>query len=235
MKIVNIIIGLIGTALCWTACSEEDINGYSACSYIYFNKSINDSTVFSFAYEPELTVGTVSLKLNTISKLENYDRTFAVRFLPEESTAQEGRDFTYSTNDLVVKANDSIAYMKIELKKNDHIAGSFVKAVFEVVSNENFEQGLLKNRKAKVIISDKLSQPAWWDRWHESSGLGIYSDKKYALFIQEIGIYDLTLKEDGGEMDYYTMRGYVQMFKYWLYEHPQKEDDGSDMTVPIIG
>ena len=55
MKIVNIIIGLIGTALCWTACSEEDINGYSACSYIYFNKSINDSTVFSFAYEPELT------------------------------------------------------------------------------------------------------------------------------------------------------------------------------------
>ncbi len=235
MRAINIIIGIIGTALLWTACSEEDVKAYSAGSYIYFNKSINDSTVFSFAYEPELTEGVVSLKLNTISNLANYDRAFSVKFLPEESTAQEGRDFTYSGNELLVKANDSIAYMKIEVKKNKSFEGSSVRAIFEISSNEHFEQGLLKNRKAKVVISDKLSQPAWWDSWHESSGLGEYSDKKYALFIQEMKVYDLTLDEDGGSMDYYTMRGYVLMFKYWLVEHPQKEEDGSDMIVPIIG
>ncbi len=134
-----------------------------------------------------------------------------------------------------MKANDSIAYMKIEVKKNKSFEGSSVRAIFEISSNEHFEQGLLKNRKAKVVISDKLSQPAWWDSWHESSGLGEYSDKKYALFIQEMKVYDLTLDEDGGSMDYYTMRGYVLMFKYWLVEHPQKEEDGSDMIVPIIG
>ncbi len=235
MRAINIIIGIIGTGLLWAACSEEDVKAYSAGSYIYFNKSINDSTVFSFAYEPELTEGVVSLKLNTISNLTNYDRAFSVKFLPEESTAQEGRDFTYSGNELLVKANDSIAYMKIEVKKNKSFEGSSVRAIFEISSNEHFEQGLLKNRKAKVVISDKLSQPAWWDSWHESSGLGEYSDKKYALFIQEMKVYDLTLDEDGGSMDYYTMRGYVLMFKYWLVEHPQKEEDGSDMIVPIIG
>lgn len=219
----------------WSACSEEDVKAYSSGSYIYFNKSINDSTVFSFAYEPELTEGVVSLKLNTISNLENYDRAFSVKFLAEESTAQEGRDFTYSANELIVKANDSIAYMTIDVKKNKSFEGSSVKAIFEISPNEHFEQGLLKNRKAKVVISDKLSQPAWWDSWHKSSGLGEYSDKKYALFIQEMKVYDLTLDEDGGSMDYYTMRGYVLMFKYWLVEHPQKEEDGSDMIVPIIG
>lgn len=235
MRTINIILGIIGTILFWTACSEEDVKGYSAGSYIYFNKSINDSTVFSFAYEPELTEGIVSLKLNTISNLERFDRAFFVKFLAEESTAQEGRDFTYSPADLVVKANDSIAYMKIAVKKNAAFKGASVKAVFEIIANEHFEQGLLKNRKAKVVITDKLSQPAWWDTWHESSGLGIYSDKKYALFIQEMKVYDLTLEEDGGTMDYYTMRGYVLLFKYWLNEHPQKEEDGSDMIVPIIG
>lgn len=235
MKGIHILIGLLGSALCWTACSEEGIQGYSSNAYIYFNKSINDSTEFSFAYEPELTEGTVTLKLNTISKLENYDRAFSIKFLADESTAKEGRDFAYSDKDWVVKANDSIAYINIMVKKNAAISGTSVRAFFEIVPNENFDLGLIKNRKAKVVIADKLSQPAWWNDWHLSSGLGVYSDKKYALFIQEIGVYDLTLKDDGGSMDYYTMRGYVKLFKYWLLEHPQTEADGSEMRVPIIG
>ncbi len=235
MKKKNILLGVLGTCLFMAACSEEELNGYSADSYIYFNKSVNDSTVFSFAYEPGQSEGVVELKLNTISRLENYDRDFSVKFLAEESTAQEGRDFTFSPTDLVVKANDSIAYMKIAVKKSDAIKGTSVKAVFEIAPNDHFEQGLVKNRKANVIISDKLSQPAWWDSWHTSSGLGVYSDKKYTLFIQQMGVYDLTLEENGGTMNYYTMRGYVQMFKYWLNEHPQTEADGSDMIVPIIG
>lgn len=219
----------------WAGCSEEGIGNYQADSYIYFTKAGNDSTTFSFAYDSSLKEGDVSLKMNLISRLENRDRPFAVRLVEEESTAREGRDFSINPQSLVVKANDSIAYMVVHVKKDASLEGRSVKAVFEVVASDEFLPGIGKNRKANVIITDKLVRPEWWNTWHESSGLGTYSDKKFRLFIEVTGRHDLTLVEDGGTMEYSDMRGYVVMFKYWLYEHPQKEDDGSDMTVPVIG
>ena len=156
MKGIHILIGLLGSALCWTACSEEGIQGYSSNAYIYFNKSINDSTEFSFAYEPELTEGTVTLKLNTISKLENYDRAFSIKFLADESTAKEGRDFAYSDKDWVVKANDSIAYINIMVKKNAAISGTSVRIV-----DPPIEISLSENAPTVgfAVIPDKPSEP----------------------------------------------------------------------------
>ena len=236
MKKGNIIIALLAAVWGLTACSEEKIETYDAtASYIYFDKSSTESTEFSFAYEPSLTTGTVSLKLKTITCLSERDRTYAVQVVKDETTAQEGRDYEIHAQELTVKANDSIAYLNIEVKKNEAISGKSVTLVLELIPSADFEPGIVKNRKATVIISDKLFRPEWWDSWHESSGLGTYSDKKYSLFIQQSGIYDLTLDTNGGKIDYYTMRGYVQLFKYWLKEHPQIEEDGSEMTVPLVG
>lgn len=236
MKKENIIVTILAIVFGATACSEQEIETYDASlSYIYFDKSATDSTEFSFAYEPGITTGVVSLKLNTITCLSGKDRGYAVQVVGEETTALEGRDYVIRTEDLVVKANDSIAYLNIEVMKNTALSGKSVRLVLELVPTGDFEPGLVKYRKARVVISDKLSRPVWWDSWHESSGLGTYSDKKYSLFIQQSGVYDLTLDTNGGKMDYYTMRGYVQLFKYWLKANPQTEEDGSEMTVPLVG
>lgn len=136
MRYINIITTLMGISLIWNACSKNDLKGYSGDSYIYFSKSADDSTEFSFAYDPEISVGNISLELNVISRIANYDRIFAVRFLPQESTAQEGRDFTCSAKDFVVKANDSLAYMKIEVKKSGSFTGRSLNAVFKILPNE---------------------------------------------------------------------------------------------------
>ena len=216
-------------------CSSDDFNGYQADSFIHFNKSMKDSTTFSFAYDEALKEGDVDIKLNIISGLQGRDRQFAVRFLPNESTAQEGRDFTVNTEQLVVKANDSIGVLKVHVMKDESLKGKSVHAVFEIVENEEFKPGVMQNRKAKLVITDKLTQPEWWDTWHIKDGLGVYSEKKFRLFIQVTGQKDLTLKEDGGEMEYYDMRVYVTQFKYWLIEHPQVEENGEQMNVPIIG
>lgn len=230
------IIALVGlVVMAFAGCSEENIDVYHGDNYIYFTKAGTDSTTFSFAYDASLREGEVSLKLNLISRLENRDRTFAVRVVEDESTALEGRDFSIDPQSCVVRANDSIAYLDIHVMKDASLEGRSVKAVFELVASDDFLPGIERNRKAKLVITDKLSQPDWWDTWHVSSGLGTYSDKKYRLFIEVTGQSDLTLKEDGGTMDYSDMRGYVVMFKYWLHDNPQKEDDGSDMVVPIIG
>lgn len=216
-------------------CSQEGFDTYQSENYIHFNKSENDSTTFSFAYDPSLTEGEVDIKLNIISRLEDRDRHFSVKFVPEESTAKEGVDFNVSPDELIVKANDSIGFLKVHVMKSASLSGKSVKAIFAVQESSDFKPGLINNRKAKLVITDKLTQPTWWDAWHISSGLGIYSDKKFRLFIQVTGKDDLTLVKDGGTMEYSDMRGYVTMFKYWLIEHPQTEDNGEQMTVPIVG
>ncbi len=228
-----VLLGLV--VMAFTGCSEENIDVYHGDNYIYFTKASTDSTTFSFAYDASLQEGDVSLKLNLIARLENRDRVFAVRVVEEESTAREGRDFSIDPSSCVVRANDSIAYLDVHVMKDASLQGRSVKAVFEIVASDDFLPGIERNRKAKLVITDKLTQPEWWDAWHVSSGLGTYSDKKYRLFIEVTGQSDLTLTENGGTMDYSDMRGYVVMFKYWLYENPQQEDDGSDMVVPVIG
>lgn len=232
-QLIFISILIMGLGL--QSCKESSLEGYHNDSYIYFDKSIKDSTTFSFAYDKNLKEGVVQLKLNMISQIENHDRTFTVRFLPEESTAKQGRDLLWDTDSYTVKANDSIAFIDIHVLRDASLSGKTVKAIFQIESSADFMPGIENHTQAQVIISDKLTRPTWWDSWHESSGLGTYSDKKYQLFIEVTGKHDLSLTEDGGTVDFSDMYGYVVMFKYWLLEHPQKEEDGSDMTVPIIG
>lgn len=217
------------------ACSEDKLTGYSGDSYIYFAKESTDSTVFSFAYDKNLTEGELSLKLNMVSVLETRERIFAVRFLPEESTAKEGVHFELNAAEQTVAANDSVGYMHLNIKKGD-LHENTVTAVFELTESDDFQVGLPANRKARVVISDKLSRPtSWWDNWHETSGLGRYSDLKYATFIEEMDVYDLTMEKDGGTLTYSEVRSLVLRFKRILEENPRLDEDGSMMSVAMNG
>lgn len=232
MRILYMIIVI--SFLGMVSCSEDNLTGYSGSDYIQFDKSSKDSTVFSFAYDENLETGIVALKLVMISPLVDYDRKYSVRFLPDESSAQTGVDFEMPVEEQFVKANDSVAYLNIAVKRNKTLKGS-VSAIFEVVASEDFMPGIEMNRKARIFITNELTQPEWWNDWHTMNGLGIYSPLKYQTFIREIGVTDMTLEADGGEMDYSTMRAYVLQFKYWLQEHPTKDEDGSLMKVAMRG
>lgn len=223
-------LGLIGLG----ACSEDNLAGYSSDSYIYFAKESSDSTIFSFAYDSKMTEGELKLKLNMVSLIETRERSFRVRFLSDESSAKEGTHFVLSEQGQIIAANDSVGYLTLTIKKGD-LKKNAVEAVFELVDTEDFKVGLKSNSKARVIISDKLNWPKWWDDWHISSGLGTYSDEKYTAFIEEIGIHDLTLEKDGGSLSYSEMRVLVLKFKRALELCPREELDGSKMTVAIKG
>lgn len=119
-------------------CSQEGFDTYQSENYIHFNKSENDSTTFSFAYDPSLTEGEVDIKLNIISRLEDRDRHFSVKFVPEESTAKEGVDFNVSTDELIVKANDSRGYYGVKQSRNKskkiHVIPLIHRYFFDLIS-----------------------------------------------------------------------------------------------------
>ena len=197
MKIKNTIQMLLAGFLLLSAgaCSEVEIDSYNADSYIYFDKASKDSTLFSFAYDTELKESDVQLKMKVISRVSDRDRSFSIRFNEDESTAKEGRDFKLMTEKMVLKANTDSTTLDIHVMRDSSLKGKTVKAVFEIIPSDDFLPGIVQNRKAQLVITDKLTKPAWWDEWHETSGLGLYSDKKYQTFIKVSGQYDYTLKE----------------------------------------
>lgn len=229
---ILILLALLGAA---ASCSTEKIGGYDSDNFIQFEKSRKDSTLFTFAYDETLTSGEVSLKVNMISPLVGHDRTFRVAYVPDLSTAQPGEEFEMPAEVQTLPANDSIAYIKIDVKRSAGLKGSHRMAVFCIEGSEDFMPGMVEHRFARVIISDQLAQPRWWNAWHEANGLGTYSELKFRTFIRVTGLTDLTLTSDGGTMDYSTMRVQVLRFKYWLAENPTDEEDGSKMTVAMRG
>ena len=219
----NSIILLMGILWTLCSCSEVEVTDYSSDNFIQFEKAAKDSTIFSFAYDQTLSTGTVKLKLNCIANLSDKDRVFGIQYLADESTAQAGVDFVMPDEEQILPANDSVAYIEIQLNKSDN------------VKTKDFKPGMNAYRKNRIIVSDKLTRPAWWDSWHESNGLGSWSEKKYTLFMEQIHVIDLTLDRDGGTMSYSEMRAHVLKFKYWLQENPTTEEDGSPMRVVMRG
>ena len=98
----------------------------------------------------------------------------------------------------VLLANDSVAYLEIQLNKSDNVKAKDLLLVFEVTDYGDFKPGMNAYRKNRVIVSNRLTQPAWWDDWHETNGLGSWSAKKYTLFMEETKVSDMTLDRDGG-------------------------------------
>ena len=152
-----------------------------------------------------------------------------------DQTMSAGVDFVMPDEEQVLLANDSVAYLEIQLNKSDNVKAKDLLLVFEVTDYGDFKPGMNAYRKNRVIVSNRLTQPAWWDDWHETNGLGSWSAKKYTLFMEETKVSDMTLDRDGGTMSYSEMRAYVLKFKYWLQEHPTTDEDGTPMRVAMRG
>lgn len=229
---IILLMGVIGTL--WS-CSEVDVTDYSSDNFIQFAKTAKDSTVFSFAYDQSMTTGTVKLKLNCIANLSAENRTFGIQYRPEESTAQAGVDFVMPDEEQILLANDSVAYVEIQLNKSDNVKAKDLLLVFEVNDYGDFKPGLKDYRKNRVIVSNQLTRPLWWDDWHVDNGLGSWSETKYLKFMEITKVSDLTLDRDGGTMSYSEMRAHVLKFKYWLQDHPIPDEDGKTMSVAMRG
>lgn len=102
---------------------------------------------------------------------------------------------------------------------------------FALVDNENFTTYMPDSLFVEIRVSNTFSQPDWWGAGSvtELSYLGKYSDTKYLLFIEVTGISDFNA------LDPSEKRQYAIQFKRYLEANPQKDEDGSQMSVSIAG
>lgn len=216
------------------SCTNNDGKSYSGENYINFTKDYKtDSTLFSFAYGNE-TRGVAELEVEIASTIEKNDREYRVKFVPEESTAKEGIHFEKFNDNLIFRSGHYIDTLHVNVLNAPDLSTQEVLATFEIIRNSNFLPGLTKKQKSRLFITNKLSRPAWWNEWHEDNGLGIYTEKKFRLFIEFTGEYDLDY-EKREDMDYSKMRSLVIRFKYHVKDNNIMEENGSPMVIAMRG
>lgn len=216
-------------------CKQNDGMVYDGDSYINFVKEFGvDSALCSFAFDSKLDVVDVAIEVEIASIITSNDRTYKVKIVESESTAKEGVHFDKLPEMLLFGGDKNRDFLNIKVKKSADLDNGDLFAVFEIIDGGDFKPGIFKNRKAKLYITNKISRPTWWDRWHETSGLGVYSDKKYKLFIDHSGEHDLDY-EKRDDMDYSQMRALVLRFRNYVLENNIMEDNGNPMVIPIKG
>ena len=126
--------------------------------------------------------------------------------------------------------------LRLKLNRTADMKKDEFRIVLRLKDNGNFTVIPSDNDYAIVRVSDKISQPDWWDRGIINDYLGTYSDDKYTLFII------VTNQTDLSETSPAEKRAYALQFKYWLEDQEKAgvtEYNGiklADITeVPVRG
>lgn len=226
---------VIITLICLYSCEEAKFATYEADNYVQFTNALKDSTIISFTYYPGKDELLLPLPVEMSGHLVTQNLEYKVVVDKELSTAVEGTHFELPTS-MNIKASAVSDTCWLKLKKTPEMKTEEFRIVLRMVDSESLLRGPLSNSIAIVRVNDKLTKPDWWNNNVKAYYLGVYSDKKYQLFIEVTGKADLTGIPDS------ELRTYALQFKYWLAEQKAqgntiREDDEkqTEMTVAVMG
>lgn len=213
---------------------EKTLEQYSGLDYIQFvSEYESDSLNYCFGLAGKSDKDTIGIEVAVTGEVVNYDRVFSLS-VNHASTAKEGVHFNIPRQNKVVHANHVTDTLWIEVFNSEELKKSEVYLQLDLVENENFQLCFPESNSCKIYLTDEITRPEWWNEWHETEGLGTYSEKKYRLFIQVCGIYDL-----GATVEYPERREAILKFKYYLEEEADKGNvimDGDEpMSVAMYG
>lgn len=228
MKSIYLI--LLGAVYFMYGCSKESIQTYdenTSKRFIYFVKSETDSTDVSFFSYPGESVIEFPIVVKS-SGFSTQDEEYKIVVLNEYSTAIEGEDFKLPTN-FIFKGGATSDTCYVKLHYSSKLDDSKVRIVLQLESQNNFESGPSAYQTAVIWFHNNIVKPNWWTSSVTSYYLGDYSEKKYRLFNQVVGV-DLTDASNS------LIRHYALIFKEYL--NTQKisgntiyEENGTEMTV----
>ena len=142
MKTRNIFIWIMLLIMGLTACSEEEVNTYSADEGIYFNQRIRvgniltDSTNFTFVYiEESQNEATVSIPVQLVGRATDEPRPVNIKVVG--GSAKEGDDFVLPVNPVLPAGASSFNY-EITLKRSTILQEEAKTIEIAIEENEYF-------------------------------------------------------------------------------------------------
>ncbi|UYQ92113.1 DUF4843 domain-containing protein [Chitinophaga horti] len=160
---------------------------YDAPDNIYFdflNRNTNvrtDSVSFSFALFPEKGSDTIWLPVRISGNRDSVDRKFKLGVIDSATTAIAGTHYEALKSDYILPADSGTQQVPIILLNTDPaLKTGSVRLKLKLVASDDFAPNVKGWDTAKVIFSNQLLKPSWWDAW--GGMLGGYSRIKHELF-----------------------------------------------------
>lgn len=218
--------------LFFISCNKAQILLFDGDDHIQFVNHVNDSTLHTFLSNPEADEMLIPLYVELVGKPKNKDREFKVSVVERFSTADEKHYSLESRYYLGAgKVRDTIYFKGI---KTLDLSSQPVKLVLNVSGMSELKSGQEEYSNAILYLSNVISKPNWWTDNVDKRLLGVYSDKKYKLFIQLTGVIDVDINDEASLREYsIIMKNYL--LKEKDAERTVYEDNGIEMTVAIIG
>lgn len=227
----KIMIILMAAVVGMAACKKETTPAFNSNTQnIYFNLEpfgFKDSLLYTFANHPEMRSDTVWVPVRISGNRVDSEMTYAVKVIDSASTAQVNKHYQPLKDQYVLPANAGPAWLPVILYNTDTmmLKRSF-SLTLQLVSTGNLRTDLTQQLTARIVFSNRLERPKWWDKC--PLGGSSYSITKHLLFRLAATTEDVPL----GQYDtpiwlYYTEKLNVLLLtpRTWIANNPGKGYD----------
>jgi len=226
MKKLFIITGII-VAL-FAACKKAAYMPYHSSDNIYFNfdddnTTDRDSIVYTFAYTPGKESDTLWLPVRISGIRTDGDRTYKVAVTDSGTTAKAGTHYAALQPQYTIPAHTGIDSFPLVIYNTDTLLTKrSVSLNLHLVSTDNLGTAFPAGNNARIIISNKLEKPFWWNMWLG----GYYSQVKHELFLISAGVQEMSTDGlDAPKNLYYVSRlnSFLADPSTWISNNPDKQ------------
>lgn len=232
------------------ACDEREIPVVSDdIAYLSFAKDpTKDSTVLSFVAYPTGKIE-ADVVIEIRGRLLEEPREYTLSINKEKTTFPE--ESCVLAEKYVFPAGQTTDTIQVTFLNFDETTEwTPLRLTLKINESEKVKEGDKAYRNALYVLSNKIARPSWWTvknvgyngqltyNLAETSYLGLYSDDKYRMFLEE-------LAEDGVEFDgtdVTILRKYSLRVKYRIEEYNNTHDEvmwdkenEQAMSVPVKG
>ncbi len=170
--------------LCALVACEKDIDKYSSeTNFVYFDMPFKVNEYgqklservekLSYSFEMDdisVTSYTFKIPVGSMSLPVDYDRSYKVEVIPEETTAAPEDWDADCLNHTVIKAGEVFDTLRVKVNRTKILREEWKDIAFRIVPNEAFGEGYHNLLTAKVTFSDQVEVPNWWPTWQRYFG-----------------------------------------------------------------
>lgn len=209
-----------------TGCEEQQLKTYDGDYFVQFEKKTADSTNFSFMFYPGKDYIDYPIPLQLVGVASDKNMTYRI-MVDEKSTSATSQHYSVSEQQ-TFRAGRYVDTLYVRLNNTDDLKQKKVRLELHIESTPDLKIGKIEQSVAILWISNTVAKPLWWNSDIDTYYLGTYSNKKYELFIQVTGVYDLT------GMDASLRRSHALKFKQYLSENPTLDENNQYIEVPVF-
>jgi len=221
----KIVYSFFATVIFLAACSKADLVSYNTNDNIYFDLDAagnRDSILYTFAYYPDKLQDTVWVPVRISGIRTDRDRSYKVIIIDSATTAIANTHYEPFRESYVLPAGTGTAALPVVLFNNDpELVNRSFAITIQLVNTEDFGADLKQIITARVVFSNKLEKPKWWEMWLG----GYYSQVKHQLFRLAATTEDLTMDGlDAPKNLYYVnkLQALLNNPEVWVSSNPDK-------------